>query len=122
MSTKSLSPILTRFWQLKSDTVKLIAAQPFYRFTSSKLKYPANTLRAQIEGKVYARLTVLASGTVSGVTITRREIIGEADPLYSVKGIAELDAEVVRVMKLVRFEPGSAASDTITVTSVFQIQ
>jgi outer membrane biosynthesis protein TonB len=118
--TSPSSSILTRFWH-EADTAGLIAAQPFYRFTSSKLKYPANSLRAQVEGKFSARLTIGSDGAVNKVEITRRVMIGEMDPLYAAKGLAELDSEITRVMKLARFEPGVAA-DTVTVTSVFRIQ
>lgn len=114
-------PVLARFWQLP-DTAKLRAAQPLYRFFSSQAKYPTTTLRAQVEGKIYAQLTVLADGTVSTVAITRRDFLGESDPLTAAKGIADLDAEVIRVMKLVRFAPGGAASDTVTVTTMFRMQ
>jgi hypothetical protein len=114
-------PVLARFWQLP-DTAKLRAVQPLHRFFSSQAKYPTTTLQAQVEGKIYARLTVLADGTVSAVAITRRDFLGEPDPLTAAKGIADLDAEVTRVMKLIRFEPGSAASDTVTVTTMFRMQ
>jgi len=119
--SKPLSPVLARFWQLP-DSAKLRAVQPLHRFVSSQAKYPAATLRAQVEGRIYARLTVLADGTVSQVAITRRDFLSEPDPLTAAKGIADLDAEVTRVMKLVRFEPSGAASDTVTVTSMFRMQ
>jgi hypothetical protein len=114
------SPVMPRFWHA-ADSLKLKAAQPFYQFTGSKLVYPTNTLRAEIEGNFSARLTVLADGSVGSVIIAKREILGDAIPLYYARGLTDLEAEIVRVMKLVRFEPG-AALDTITVTSRFRMQ
>ncbi|MBH8557040.1 energy transducer TonB [Hymenobacter negativus] len=115
-----LSPVIPRFWHAP-DSVKLKAAKPFYQFTGSKLTYPANTMRAEIEGNFSARLTVMTDGSVGSVIITRREVIGDAVPLYYARGLTDLEAEIVRVMKLVRFEPGAAA-DTITITSRFRMQ
>jgi hypothetical protein len=114
------SPVVPRFWHA-ADSVKLKIAQPFYQFTGSKLRYPANTMRAEIAGNFSARLTVMADGSVGSVVVTRRELVGDAVPLYYARGLTDLETEIVRVMKLVRFEPGAAA-DTITVTSRFRMQ
>lgn len=119
-AAQSFSPVMPRFWHAP-DSVKLKVAQPFYQFTGSKLTYPTTTLRAEIEGHFSARLTVLADGSVGSVAITKREITGDAIPLYYARGLKDLEAEIVRVMKLVRFEPG-AAIDTTTVTSRFRMQ
>ena len=116
------SPVLPRFWQ-KTDTAKSRAAYQLYQVTGSQLKYPANTLRAGIDGVLYVRLTIAADGTVSQADITRRELKAEGgDASYFEKGKTDIDAEVLRVAKTLRFKPSSLAIDTVTITQRFVIQ
>ena len=66
------------------------------------------------------RLTVLADGTVGQAVITRRAVASysDTDSKLSALGRNDLDAEVLRMMRSVHFEPSKAESDTITVVSV----
>ena len=70
-------------------------------------------------------LTVLANGTVSWVTITRRELTKEMVREYNGPeklGKAALDQEVLRIAQALRFEPSTAAVDTVTIAQSFSIQ
>lgn len=117
-----ISPILPRFWRL-ADTARSSAVRRLYDFASSQIKYPHNTLRAGIDGTVYARLTLSAGGTVSQASITRRELHEQGgDNTYSEKGKAALDAEVLRVLQALRFQPSGAANDTVTTSQRFVMQ
>ena len=120
------SPVLSRFWhQADTAVAKYRLYQLFHQTASRQLKYPQNSLRAGLEGKIYVRLTILADGSVGQAIVTRRELASwhkEEDKKLSDLGKADLDAEVLRVMRSVHFEPSKMASDTVTIASGFAIQ
>ncbi|MBF9238882.1 TonB family protein [Hymenobacter sp. BT683] len=116
------SSILPRFWQ-QIDTAQRREAQQLYHFTNRQLKYPSNSLRAGIDGKLHVHLTVAADGSVSRATIIRRELKAEGgDAVYAEKGYADLDAEALRVSHSLRFKPSNVAVDTVTITYRFLMQ
>lgn len=121
LAATPLSPILARFWNLP-DSVMSEAARPFFQFAGSHIKYPANSLRAGVSGKISATLIVLANGAVSQVRITKRELVEEGGPGTATLGVAALDAELTRVLKALRFEPSARAKDSVSVTQAFSIQ
>lgn len=119
-----ISPVLPRYWH-QADSAKIRAAQPMYRFIGGHVKYPATTLSAGLSGRIYVRLTVLAGGTVGEAVITRRELSKETERGYDGPvdpGKAALDKEALRIVQALRFEPGPAAVDTVTIVQSFSIQ
>ncbi|OGX85130.1 hypothetical protein BEN47_02000 [Hymenobacter lapidarius] len=114
--------MLPRFWQ-QTDTARRRESHQFYHFINSQLKYPGNTLRAGIDGILYVHLTIAATGAVSQAMIKRRELKAEGgEDSYAEKGYADLDAEVLRVARFLRFQPNGAATDTITIAYRFRMQ
>lgn len=80
---------------------------------------------AGLGGRIYVHLTVLANGTVSQATITRRELTKETAREYDgpeKPGKAALDREMLRIAQALRFEPSAALTDTVTITQSFSIQ
>ena len=121
-SVPKASPILPRFWQLTDSARKQASAQ-LNQFASSQAKYPSNTLRAGIDGIVYVRLTVASNGAVTQADIIRRTLSAEGgDVTYSEKGKADLDTEVLRVARALRFQPSAAGADTVTISQRFVMQ
>lgn len=121
-SVLKAAPVLPRFWQLTDSARKKASAQ-LNQFASSQAKYPHNTLHAGIDGIVYVRLTVGSDGTVTQADIIRRTLSAEGgDVTYSEKGKADLDAEVLRVARALRFQPSVTAADTVTISQRFVMQ
>jgi hypothetical protein len=123
MATPITSPIFTRFWH-KQQAERAAAAAPYYSFQNQQMKYPVTSLRSGIGGKITARLVVLPDGRVGKVTILRRELDEHAEGYNSATPDAEaaLEAEVVRVLSQVRFEPAATAIDTVRVVQSFKIE
>ena len=116
------SPVFTRFWH-QPEPGRTSAAAAYYRFQNQQVRYPSISLRAGVGGKISARLTVLANGKVSAVAILRRELDEAALSLNASSPAAEaaLEAEVIRVVSQIRFEPGTG-TDTVTVSQRFRFE
>ena len=115
------SPVFTRFWH-QPEPGRTSAAAAYYRFQNQYVRYPSTSLRAGVGGKISARLTVLANGKVGAVVILRRELDKAAPFLNASSPAAEaaLEAEVIRVVSQIRFEPGTGTgTDTVTVSQRF---
>lgn len=117
------SPVLPRFWHATTDTARSSGAHQVYRFAASTTLYPPSTIRAGIDGLMYVRLTIAADGTVSQAIITRRALNDSGgDDAYFKQARADLDAEVLRTMRGLRFKPSKADGDTVTLTQRFVVQ
>lgn len=116
------SPVFTRFWH-QPEPGRTSAAAAYYRFQNQQVRYPSTSLRAGVGGKISARLTVLANGKVSAVAILRRELDEAVPSLNASSPAAEaaLEAEVIRVVSQIRFEPGTG-TDTVTVSQRFRFE
>ncbi|MDO7852639.1 energy transducer TonB [Hymenobacter convexus] len=113
------SPVFRRFWHLE-EPARSQAGRNYYQFQRQNVKYPATSLRAGVGGSVAALLTVLPNGKVGAVRITRRLL----DATASIDGAtpaaeAALDAEVIRVVSQMQFEPAAISADTVTVIQRF---
>ena len=120
----TIPAIFPRFWQ-QSDSANRSAAQLFYRRINGNTKYPATTLRAQLEGTIIIRLVILPSGEVSNVEIVDRKLAErfadvENKALIS-KARADLDAAALKSVQGLRFAPGPA-TESVTVPRTFVIQ
>lgn len=123
-SNSVASSLAPRFWQ-QPDSSKNKSAREFYRLINSHTKYPTTTLRAQVDGKIYVRLTVLPNGEISKADIVRRELNENyavaIDEGLSTKGKLDLDAEAIKGIQGIRFVAGKT-TDTVTVARKFIIQ
>ena len=113
------SIILKRFWN-NADIFKQAEYDAFIRELYSHIKYPSSSLRDQVEGTILLQLTVSNDGTVKDVALKKKELVwvGEA----SSKAKDALGEEAMRIARTLRFEPGSIASDNVTVPVKFTIQ
>lgn len=117
-----ISPVFARYWH-QADSQQIVNKQVCMLFASRQSRFPATSLSAGVGGQVKALLTVLPDGKVSNVKIISR--VMDSNPAWPTKSTsdgADLDAEVVRVMSQLRFEPTPKASDTITVWQRFHIE
>ena len=95
------------------------------QFIASHLKYLVTTIYVGIGGQIYVHPAVLAKGTVRQASITRRELTKETARGCNMPeklGKTALDQEVLRITQALRFEPGPAAVNTVTIAQSFSIQ
>lgn len=118
-----ISPVFPRFWH-QPEPARSQGRHNYYQFQQQHSQYPATSLRAGVGGHVWALLTVRADGTVGGVRITRRVMNEEVPSLEAPSSAAEaaLEAEVIRVVSQMRFEPSGTEPDTVTVSQRFEFQ
>ena len=116
--------IFPRFWQLP-DSVKHGVGQLFFRRINGTTKYPATTLRAQLEGTIFIRLIILPTGEVGKTEIAGRELKEQfadvANKELMNQARADLDAAALKSVQGLRFTPASA-TDSVTVPRTFIIQ
>ena len=117
------SPVFLRFWH-QSEPARSQATRTYYQFQQQHIKYPVTSLRAGIGGTIAARLTILPDGKVVKVTITRHILDEGVASIDAPSSVAEtaLDAEVMRVVYQMRFEPSTIPADTVTVIQRFVFQ
>ncbi|MET4073241.1 hypothetical protein [Hymenobacter sp. UYCo722] len=118
-----VSPVFARFWHL-AGLQGAQAGQLYYRFQQQNIRYPVTSLRAGVGGTVAARLTVLPDGRVGTVQITRRVYDSAVASIEapSLAAEAALDAEFIRVVSQLKFEPAAIPADTVTVNQRFVMQ
>ncbi|AHJ97911.1 energy transducer TonB [Hymenobacter swuensis] len=85
----------------------------YYDYLRKTIRYPAQALRAQVAGKITMRLTINAAGLVSDVEETKNTI-----PVGAT-GRDEMVQQVAVVLRQLRFEPGTTASEELTITYQF---
>lgn len=102
-------PLLPRYWQLPDSAERADAAEVFNQYLQHFITYPAMALQAGVGGAIYALLTVLPDGRVSGISIQRRDLTAGSPPI---KAVLALDAELQRVAWQLRFKPALPHADS----------
>lgn len=107
-------PLLPRYWHLADSAERADATEVFNQYLRHFIKYPTVALKAGVGGIIYALLTVQPNGSVSSITINRRDLSVSAPPA---KAVQALDAELQRVAWQLQFRPAIARIDSSATTS-----
>jgi outer membrane biosynthesis protein TonB len=117
-SVPKASPILARFWHETDSGARQAGYAQFIRTIQHLTKYPVPALRAQTEGRIFVRAIISADGIPAKIEVVKRNMTAGA----SEESLSLLDAESIRVIKSMKFEPKANGADTVTVPMGYFIQ
>ncbi|MFC6223194.1 energy transducer TonB [Hymenobacter artigasi] len=112
------SPILARFWHEADSGARQAGYAQFIRTIQHLTKYPVPALRAQTEGRIFVRAIISADGIPAKIEVVKRNMTAGA----SEESLSLLDAESIRVIKSMKFEPKANGADTVTVPMGYFVQ
>ncbi|SHM00411.1 TonB family protein [Hymenobacter psychrotolerans] len=85
----------------------------YYDYLRKTIRYPAQALRAQVEGKITMRLTINAAGQVSSLSEVENTIPAGAT------GRDEMVQQAAVLLRQLRFQPGTTTQEELTITYQF---
>jgi hypothetical protein len=109
--------VLPRFWHSANDTTRTSGYAHLIDFIRYTTKYPETAKSIFFEGKVYVRAIVPPSGEPTATEIINRK----KQPDHYIRAAAALEAESIRVVQAMRFQPQIGRADTIVVPLIYHM-
>ncbi|TPG63554.1 energy transducer TonB [Hymenobacter nivis] len=106
-----LLAVLPRFWYNTDSIASKTAQEQLLRTIQSQAKYPFIAEKDGVEGIIFVRVVIAPDGQPIKMNVIRRSTTANNQ-----NGAVEaLDAESIRAISTMKFEPKIGATDTITI-------
>jgi TonB family protein len=110
-------PLLPRFWHGPGTEAQAAGLAQVYYFVRYNTRYPGPALAIRFEGKVTVRAVINAAGE-----LVSTEIIDRHEPVIAQQEAANsLEAEALRVVRLMKFQPGTEAREALTIPLIYSL-